>query len=235
MFCVSLTFLVPFGQCFCFICCCSFASEICWETFFIVRFWFLCRFFSRHFSGIFFSLWMFMFGSSAVNVVVHVYFVSLFAHSPRKIPKCVKNIFGGFALRAFGSASTPFAFVFVSREKNHVLTGTLTLPTCTFVWLCSFPYLRFLACRCLFRSCLPTHLRRASVFFFAVCVSSGCVFGPVRFLDFLGTRALELSSSSWTLDGRVWVSCFCVVFVSPFCCLRSTVLTRTAAPCSHGR
>ena len=162
-------------------------------------FWVGCGF-SRQFSVEYFSLWMFMLGSSVFNAVLPMFFVSLSARSP---PKCFRKILfmSGFG---FCRVHSPclwlrrrrlcLLFFFASREKDQVVTGTRTLPTFARLFVVSlslfvFPRLPLsfsLLFAHPFRLCVPLFLR----FVFR----RGAVFDPVRFLDSPGTRALELRS-----------------------------------------
>ena len=62
-----------------------------------------------------FSLWMFIFGSSVLNVVLPMLFVPEMRQ--KKIFSCQVLVFVGFTIRVFGSASMPF--VFVVRVKSE--------------------------------------------------------------------------------------------------------------------
>ena len=86
-------------------------------------FWVGCGF-SRQFSVEYFSLWMFMFGSSVFNAVLPMFSCRCPLGHPRhaseKFSSCQVLVFVGFILLVFGSASTPFVFVVFLRQERKI-------------------------------------------------------------------------------------------------------------------
>ena len=153
-----------------------------------------------------------------------LFFVSLFVHPgnvSENFSSCQVLVFFGFFLRVLGSASTPYISLSCFKRDRSGSNRHTRIPHPYICLVVPFLCLFLLACRCHFRFCLPTRLGRASVSFCSLCFV-GCVLAPSVFWILLGVVPLSSARASdlcWTVDGLgCLVSCFCVIFVSPFCC-----------------